>query len=426
MTHAEMLAARARIITEARGLRTEIEANGTTEARAAELEIRFNAMIAEAEGYAARAAAEAQMAALEASLEVGDDRRPGGTDTRGAGDPAPQAISYRGAFHALIGAGGDIRGVSPEVRAVLLAGDVAMTAEQRAQVVGVAGQGGNIVPDEAMQPLIKAMAAWGPMFDDDFATVLHTPGGGSMPLPGVDDTGEEAEANTSEGQALTDDGGKDVAFTKDTLEDHMIDTEFLRVSVQLATSGMGSMEKLLGELLGERLGRKANKALTVGTGTGQAMGISTGASASGVTVASNAAISAEELLKLYHSVDPAYRASPKFGAMFNDNTLLAIHLLKDGDGNFLVNEAPDGAGRLRLGGVSMRYKINQAMANIGASARSVVAGDMGKYYVRKIGGVYIMVARDSKFLPGFGIAGYTRFDGTVADAKAIKGLDHPA
>ncbi|QBR35402.1 phage major capsid protein [Leisingera sp. NJS201] len=425
MTPKEMLAKRANLITEARGLRTEIEADGTTEARAAELETRFDAMIAEAEGLAARARKEEQLAGLEASLDAGDPRRPNGPEGRGQPGSQPEAVTYREAFHEYLACAGDVHSMSQEARRALRHGGVDVMPEERAQTVGAASAGGHLVPDEANTEIVRAMLAWGPMFDDGFARVFKTTGGATIPLPGVDDTGKMAADSGAEGSAFADTGTKDVGFTKNTLDDYMADTEWLKVSIQLATSGMVGMEALLGDLLGERLGRKANRALTLGTGVGQAQGIVTGATASGVTVASNAAIAADELIKLYHSVNSAYRKSPKFGFMFNDNTLSAIHTLKDGQGNYLVDEAPDGAGRLKIGGVRAKYTINDDMPDIGASARSVVAGDMGKYYVRKIGGTNILVARDSKFLPGFGISGYVRFDGVVADPLAIKALVHP-
>jgi len=421
----ELREQRARLITQARAKHSEIVAD-TTEARAAEIETEFNAMIAQAEGLERQATSLEALERAEASLESGDPRRPDGNEGRAAADPAPEGVTYRQAFYELMGAGGDTHAMRLEARAALAAGPEGSTPEQRAQTVGTAGAGGNIVPDEMMAPIVRAMAAWGPMYDDGFATVINTTGGGSLPIPGLDDTAKTAEDNTSEGVALTDDGGKDAVFTKQTLGDYMIDTEWLRVSVQLATSGLVNMENLLGDLLGERLGRKANASLTIGSGSGEALGIVTGAAASGVTIASNAAITADELLKVFHSVDPAYRASPKFGMMFNDATLLALHQLKDGQGNYLIKAAPDGSGRIQIGAVSVKYKINQAMAGIGANARSVVIGDMGKYFVRKIGNVVVGSDRGARFFPGFGVAGFARFDGAVADLRAIKALVHPA
>ncbi len=430
MTPKELRAKRAKIITQARGLRDEIEANGTTEARAAELETQFDTMISEAEGLEARAAKAEKLERMEADIASGDPRRPNGQDTRADAGGNADALTYREAFHQLLQVGGEALVLAPEVRQVLAAGQANMAqlpAELRAQVAGTAPAGGNLIPDEAMLPLVKAMAAFGPMFDDDFARVIKTTGGASMPIPGLDDLANDASANIDEGDPGTGLGtGTDAVFTKETLEDYMVDTGWLGISIQLATGAMGDVEGILGEMLGERIGRKANKDLTLGTGSGQALGIVPGATASGVTVASATLIDPDEILDFYHSIDAAYRASPKFGAMFNDNTLGAIHKLKDGDGRYLVSEAPDGAGVIRVGGVSFRYKVNPAMADIGASARSMVMGDMGKYFVRKIGGTVLMTARDSKFQPGFGLAAYTRYDGAVADARAIKAFVHPS
>jgi hypothetical protein len=58
----------------------------------------------------------------------------------------------------------------------------------------------------------------------------------------------------------------------------------------------------------ERIGRGTNQHFTTGTGSSQPQGIVTGAT-TGVTAAGVAAITADELIDLVHSVDPAYRRS---------------------------------------------------------------------------------------------------------------------
>ncbi len=72
----------------------------------------------------------------------------------------------------------------------------------------------------------------------------------------------------------------------------------------------------------------------MGDGTGDPLGI-VAASTLGVTAVSQTAVTFDELLDLYHSVDPAYRASPKARWMFNDTTLKAIRKLKGGDGQYI-------------------------------------------------------------------------------------------
>ena len=112
--------------------------------------------------------------------------------------------------------------------------------------------------------------------------------------------------------------------------------------------------------------------------------------------------------------------------MFNDGTLLKLHGLKDGDGNYLLSEDGEKSRRIRVGAVSAKYTINQACDNIAAGNRPMIAGDMGKYFVRKIGKTLIGTDRGSKFFPGFGMAGFARLDGAVADARAIKAMQMPA
>lgn len=424
MTMKEMREKRARLITEARAERSKIT-DKTSAADAAEIEARFETIISEAETLGQAITAEERMVAAEASLATADDRAPtGGSEVR-SGDQAPQTLEYRSAFYQLMQAGGDIQNVEPEVRNVLRNGAANFTEEQRAQVAGTGAAGGFLVPDEMMSQIVIAMAAWGPMFDDGFATVITTPGGGSLPIPGVDDTARRAAKNTAEGQPLTDDGGADAVFTRKTLEDYLYDTEWLRISIQLATGGMANMEGLIGQLLGEGLGRSANDALTTGTGSGEPLGVVTGAGV-GKALASLSGFTANEILDLIHSVDAAYRRSPKFGLMFNDDTLLAMNKLVDGQGNYLLRLSESGESRIVIGNTSTRYTVNQAMDSIGASARPMIAGDMSKYWVRKIGSTVIGTDRGKEFFPGFGMAGYQRLDGTVADPRAIKAMVAPA
>ena len=413
----KLLEQRAQLITNARSKRDEIT-DQTDEARAAEIEREFDAMITEAEGIDQKIERLQRLERLEGRLSEGDPRRPSGGDGEGRGADQPEGVSYRAAFHAYLAAQGQESEMDPAMRAALREGYTAFSKEQRAQTAGTVTAGGHIVPDEMMQPIVKAMAAWGPMYDEDICTTITTAGGGSIPIPTVDDTAVAAEAST-EGAALTDDGGKDVTFGKGTLDDFMFDTEWLRVSVQLATGAFTNMEDFLSMLLGERLGRKANAQLTTGTGSSAPQGIVTG-SAAGKTAAATAAVTADEVLDLIHAVDPAYRGSPKARAMFNDSTLLALHKLKDGQGNYLIQEAPDGRGRLRIGAVTVPYSINQAMASMAANAKPIVYGDFSRYMVRKIGSPIVGALQDKDFWPGFGVAGYVRLDGVLADTAAVK------
>lgn len=416
----EMIEARARLVANAQSEFDSIGEN-TTDADRADINSRFEAIMTQADGLTAQIDQRNRLDAAAALAAEGDPRRPTGSGEQRGAQETPAATEYREAFHQMLQAGGDVHDVPAEVRSVLRNGAENFTREQRAQVAGVGAGGGFLVPEEMMRPLNIAIAAFGPMLDDDFATVINTVGGGTMPIPGVDDVDEEAAAEAAEGG---DKGaGTDVAFTRKTLEDHMRTTGWLTVSVQLMTGSMTGVEGLLGSLLGERLGRRANRELTVGTGVDQAVGIVTGASLG--KTAAGLGFTADEVLEFIHTVDPAYRAAPKFGLMFNDNTSLQFTKLKDGDGNYLLRTGADGVQSIVIGNTKTRYTINQAMPDIAAGARSMIAGDMGRYFVRKIGQTVIGTDRGKAFWPGFGIAGYQRFDGVVADPRAIKAFAHP-
>jgi HK97 family phage major capsid protein len=219
---------------------------------------------------------------------------------------------------------------------------------------------------------------------------------------------------------LVDDGGKDVVFGEKVLNAFAFNTEWLRVSKELDDDSIFAMEQFIGGLLGERLGRIANLQLTTGSGSGAPNGIVT-ASSLGKTAAATAAITWDEILDLEHSVDPAYRVGPKVGYMFNDATLLAARKLKDGDGNYLWQMGNVQAGVPNTFN-GRQYAINQDMAGLGAAAKVMLFGDMSKYYVRKVGSPLIGAIQDKDFWPGFGIAGYIRFDGELADTAAVKHL----
>lgn len=416
-TLTELQEKRGTLITQARERLNQIDAN-TDEARATELQTQHDAAMAELDKLDARIATEEKLAKREKALEEERaSRRPKPDDTqhRGAGDDDDDAPEYREVFRKIVS------GVSPgeltaEERAVLKAG-VVKDAEKRIQSTSNAA-GGYTVPVTLANFIIKSMAAWGPMYDDAICTVINTSSGEQINIPTIDDTAT-AVAKHTEGTALTDDGGVDVVVGQKVLNAYMFDTEFVRWSIELSQDSIFNWEQLLGELLGERLGRRANVELTTGDGTGDPNGIVT-ASTLGKTAAAVAAITGDELIDLEHSVDPAYRQSPKARFMFNDTTLKTIRKLKDGQGQYLWNggDLSKGVSPSLLG---RPYSVNQAMASPATGNKTVVFGDLGKYYVRKVGSPIIGVMRE-RFWPDLGIAGLIRFDGELGDTAAVKHL----
>jgi HK97 family phage major capsid protein len=381
----------AKIATEARAKLSEVT-DATPEDRAAEIEREFDAMMADHDKLGAKVE---RLAKVETALRAGEavdvSRRPMGQAGSAPAVDAGFQMDYRSAFAEMIAAGGDTNSA-----------------------------GGFTVPTELATFIEKAMIATGPMYGNQFFTVINTAAGNPFNIPTVDDTTVAAEAHT-EGTQPTDDGGKDVTFAQKSLGAFAFDSEWIRWSAELNADSVLNMESLLGELIGERLGRIANSKLTTGSGSSDVEGIVTNSAAGKVAVATNA-ITADEIIDLIHSVDPAYRNSPNTAIMMADATLAAVRKLKDGDGNYLWQMGNYQAG-IPQNLLGYNVVVNQAMANVasGVSSKVMLFGDMSKFYVRKVGAPSLYVARE-RFAPDFGILGYIRFDGVLTNTAAIKHL----
>lgn len=406
---------RGRLVTQAREALDEINSN-TDESRAAELNERHDKIMAEFDSIEDKIAREERQAKIEQiAEEARANKRP---DQSGEGRGADEGAKpeYRDAFVALARAGFNPQELSDEHRAVLKAGVASF--ESRAQTAGTTTAGGYTVPTDLAREIDKTLKMWGPMYDEAITTVLTTSSGNPIDFPTVDDTAV-AVAKHTEAAAMTDDGGVDATFGKMTLNAYAFDTEWVQISMELLQDSAVDIEPFIGGLLGERLARRVNVELTTGDGTGDPNGIVT-ASSLGVTAAATAAVTSDELIDLLHSVDPAYRMSPKARWMFNDSTLKAIRKLKDGDGNYLwqMGDVKVGAPGSLLG---YGYSVNQAMASLAAAAKVAVFGDFGKYYVRKVGSPVIGVRREY-YWPNIGLAGIVRLDGDLIQTGAVKHL----
>ncbi len=412
MTLEEMKTQRERMAELATEARKDLDSitDKTSDAEAKEIEARFDARMVDHDAIDAKLNREDKIATAE--KRAVESRRPNPADGSDDGSVEPVKAEYRNVFAKVICGQQDT--LSSEERQVLKQG---MT-EYRAQTGGTTTAGGFTVPTTLSDEIVRSMLAWGPMYNEDVATIISTTSGNPLKIPTINDTAVTAVAHT-EGDALVNDGGKDATFGQKSLDAYSFDTEFIRWSWELDMDSIFSMEQLLGSLLGERLGRIANLQLTTGSGSSAPNGVVT-ASSLGKTAAATSAVTFDEIFDLEHSVDPAYRMSPKTRYMFNDSTLLAVRKLKDGDGNYLWQQ-----GNVIAGAPSTfngrAYSINQAMDSLAAAKKVITFGDFSKYYVRKVGAPVIGVMKE-RFWPDMGIAGLIRFDGELGDTAAVKHL----
>lgn len=327
--------------------------------------------------------------------------------------PLPQSDEYQRSFRSYLRVG--FGGMRPEQRAIMQPFFGTAESESRALGVGTASAGGALVPEEFYRKVVEAMKAFGGMRQAR-TTKLSTASGATMPIPTNDDTGNEG-AILAENTQVTE---QDTTFGSKNLGAYMYTSKLVRVSLQLMQDSAFPIESWLATKLGQRLGRITNKHFTIGTGTGEPVGIlaATGGATVGALGATGAvtSISYAKLVELEHSVDPAYREQ---GAewMFNDQTLRALKELVGTDGKPLwLPGLAVGAPDTILG---YPYHINQSVPVMAASAKSILFGDFSYYYIRDVLDMRVL-RLDERYADYLqvGFLAFMRADGVFANPDA--------
>jgi HK97 family phage major capsid protein len=296
---------------------------------------------------------------------------------------------------------------------------VAMQRYQAATMTttGSAGaDGGKTIPAETfLQRLEINMLAFGGV--RQVAETIVTDTGNSLVWPTVDDTAQSA-AKVAEGASRDASGAgtTNPTFAQVTWSAYMYNSGTAIVSDELLEDSAFELGGVLGELLGVRLARGTNTAFTTGDGSGDPHGITLGAG-TGVTAASTTAITADEIISLVHSVDPAYRNMGRPGFMGHDNTILAIRLLKEATTNAYIWQpglqmgVPD-----RL--LSYPVYFNQAMdSSLAATDVALLFGDLSRYKIRRVRGVRFYRLNELYRATGnTGFVALVREDGKILDA----------
>lgn len=359
--------------------------------------------------------AEKQEANERDMLEPVQERRSGrlaGSEPRGTEEERQKA--YRTALFDYLRFGQDI---TAEQKMVLRSG---WKTEKRDGMSTTNAAGGYTIPTDLFRELQQNMLAFGGA--RQMAYILTTDSGNPINVPTVDDTSNKATIVT-EGSALT--SPVDTAFGVVALTSFMY-RSFLPVTLELLADGAFDLESWIRKAMSERLARGTNVHFTTGNGATQPGGFIPGGS-SGATAASATSIAFNDLVNLEHSVDPAYRRSPSTGWQFNDGTLKVIKKLIDGQSRPLwlpgiAVKEPDTI-------LGYRYVINQDMAAIQASNKSIAFGDWSKFWIRDVRGALIVRANELHIQNGqIGFYLFSRHDSAVMDAGTdpLKHLTHPS
>jgi HK97 family phage major capsid protein len=243
--------------------------------------------------------------------------------------------------------------------------------------VATSGAGLETIPEGFLYELEQKLQAYGG--PRPVCRVLRTATGNALPMPTVDDTGNQG---VKLAEATTIGTSVDPTFAAVTLNAYKYSSKPIFISQELLEDSAFNLAAEIGSMLGTRLGRIMGQEDTVGDGSGDPNGIVT-ASTSGVTAASTTAFTSDELIDLVHTVNPAYRAMPSVGFMFHDTVLKYVRKFKDANGQYLWQPGMQAGVPDRVYGYP--YTINQHMDSAFTTGKKLVLfADFSKFIIRDV------------------------------------------
>ncbi|MDI3559578.1 phage major capsid protein [Bradyrhizobium sp. Arg816] len=307
-------------------------------------------------------------------------------------------------------------------------GDAVMSAEDWTKIRATMStttnsQGGFTVQTEVQKTVLDALKAFGGM--RSVATVIQTGQGNPINYPtsdGTSETGEIIPQNTTATAA-------DPSFGMVALNVYKFSSKIIAVPFELLQDSEVDVEAFVIKRASTRLGRITNTKFTVGLGDGSSEpnGIITAAT-TGVTAGNGTsqvtAIIYDSLIDMQHSVDPAYRETGECKWMMHDSSVKVIRKIKDSQlrpifvpgWDFAV---PTGgkAGKIPDSLLGDPIQVNQDMAVMAASAKSIAYGKLNEYTIRDVMDVTMFRFTDSAYtkLGQVGFLAWLRSGGNLID-----------
>ena len=308
------------------------------------------------------------------------------------------------------------QGMTHEQAQILRSSFAALGSEEKRALSAVGGAAGGftVTPDTTFAgQVMSAMEFYGGI-EAAGAEVINTDTGADLPFITNDDT-----ANTGEivGESASHATGTDVSFGVKKIGAYLYSTKIVLVPWQLLQDSSIDIEAFLAAKFGERLGRSRNAHFTTGTGVGQPEGLTVGASVGRQAATGNTtSVPMDDLLRLEHSIDIAYRSMPSVGYMMADATALAVRLLKDGNGRYLWQDSLQAGSPARLNGYTVT--INNDMPALATSAKPIAFGAFSHYKVRNVKGFSFVRLSELYAANGqVGFMAFLRSDGGLVDAS---------
>lgn len=275
--------------------------------------------------------------------------------------------------------------------------------------IGTDSEGGYLVPDEFEATLIDRLSEENLI--RNLATII-TSSNGDKKIPVVASHGAAVWID-EEGEYTEDDD----VFATVTLGAHKL-SSIIKVSEELLNDAAFNLETYIAQEFARRMSAAEELAFIAGDGKSKPTGLITSGE-TGVTAASSTAITADEIIDLYHSLRTPYRKNAVFIA--NDSTIKAIRKLKDGTGQYLWQPGLQAGQPDTI--LNRPVYTSSCMPEIAGGNKVMLFGDLSYYWIadrqgRSFQRLNELFAKNGQV--GFRV--FQRVDGKLTLPEAVKTL----
>lgn len=222
---------------------------------------------------------------------------------------------------------------------------------------------------------------------------------------------EDYAAFVPEGAPIPGADAKD-DFTRIPVNAHKI-AGLIKLSTEFVTDAEFDLRKYIINRIGKSFARAEDRAFTGGNGEDEPFGLlhDTEGAETGVTTAS---LTYDDCIDLFFSVDPEMRAKATW--LMNDRTALALHKLKDLDGNYFWTGNNDTI-------LGRPVRICNEMPDIETGAKPVLFGDFRYYWIIDRSPVSMKVLKERFAMTDrVGYVAFEMLDAHLVRRDAVKAL----
>lgn len=236
--------------------------------------------------------------------------------------------------------------------------------------VGTESEGGYLVPDEYERTLIEALEE-----QNIFRQLAHviSTSSGDRKIPVVASKGTASWTDEEAPYPESDD-----SFGQVSIGAYKLAT-MIKVSEELLNDSVFDVPSYIAREFARRIGAAEEEAFFTGDGKGKPLGIlaATGGAGTGVTAASATALTFDEVMDLYYSLRAPYRRNSVY--IMNDSTVKALRKLKNGNGDYIWQPSVTAGTPDTI--LNRPVYTSGFMPAVGASAKTILFGDLGYYWV---------------------------------------------